>query len=97
MLAGCHLSDDSDECSVSSTSVIVVLRWVAGVAVIMASLKTPLAHLMAIIAAIVASNGLMAEGSHSMLEDGIAFHLALLHMSASPFSLEENVIVRGLI
>ena len=57
-IASCHLSD---ECSVSSTSVIVVLRWVAGIAVIMASLKTPPANLMAIIAAIVASNGLMVE------------------------------------
>ena len=30
-----------------------------------------------------------------MLEDGIKIYLALLRMSASPFSLEENVIVRG--
>ena len=52
---------------------------------------------MAIITAIVASNGLMAEWSHSMLEDGIEIHLALLRMSASPFFLEENVIVQGLI
>ena len=76
---------------------IVLPRWVAGVAAITASLKTPPIDLMAIMAATVASNGLMAEWSHSMLEDSIAIHLALLCIAASPFSLEENVIVRGLI
>ena len=44
-----------------TTLVIVVPQWVAEVAAFMASLKTPPISLMAIIAAIVASNGLMAK------------------------------------
>ena len=44
-----------------ATLVTVVPQWVAEVAALMASLKTPPTSSMAIIAAIVASNGLMAK------------------------------------
>ena len=44
-----------------ATLVTVVPRWVAEVAALMASLKTPPTSPMAIITAIVASNGLMAK------------------------------------
>ena len=50
-------------CSVSPAMMMVLSRWVAGVAAIMASLKTPPTNPVAIIAAIVASNGLHHTGT----------------------------------